>query len=312
MKKIRITFIILFCFFSVIKSFSQSIFHENFENPDSVVSSGNTGWSLYRQVQTSGFLCDFTTESAGDSSALTTIAFSTVGLYHIILKFNHIISFERSEASVEVSADSGVTWNNFSSGPVLGLGGIARGAPGLIYSEAKGIYIAVGATGIYSSTNGRDWSLRQSTGVFFCVTWDGEKFIAGGKLYPDSDVVHIANSIIYTSSDGISWTNSITLPFTGPVQSISKTIGGVLITMQVLDTAVRIYKASGNISSLTLLRTINYNGYIPGFFSTSSAGTVVFFAVDIISFATPLRNPGTGIIESKSVQVDPPSFVTIT
>ena len=76
-------------------------FHENFENPDSVVSSGNPGWALYSQVQTSGFFCDSTTAAPGDSSMLTTISFSTVGLYHIILKFNDIVTFESGAGIVE-------------------------------------------------------------------------------------------------------------------------------------------------------------------------------------------------------------------
>lgn len=110
MKNIKLTFLILFCFLSLTKGFSQSIFHENFENPHSVVSSGNPGWSLYSQVQTSGLFCDSTTAAFLDSSMLSTISFSTIGLYHIILKFNHIVTFELGGGIIEVSSDSGITW----------------------------------------------------------------------------------------------------------------------------------------------------------------------------------------------------------
>src|SRR5436190_8221196 len=106
MKNFYLTLFFISLFFQ--SSFSQTIFHENFENPDSVISTGTNGWNLYSQAHTSGFFCDSASGAPNDSVMLTTISFSTLGSYHVILKFNQICTFDANKNGVvEVSANNG-------------------------------------------------------------------------------------------------------------------------------------------------------------------------------------------------------------
>jgi len=98
---------------------AQTIFHEDFENPDSVVSSGNPGWNLYSKAQTSGVFCDSSSAQPNDSSVLTTLSFSTVGAFRVLLKFNCIATNEYMKGYVEISADGGITWSKLTENEFL-------------------------------------------------------------------------------------------------------------------------------------------------------------------------------------------------
>jgi len=89
------------------------IFHENFENPDSVISSsGSSQWVLNSRIAASGMQCDSASISLpGDSAILTTISFSTIGLNNVYLYFNQICKIEFFDSGIiEVSTDGGTTW----------------------------------------------------------------------------------------------------------------------------------------------------------------------------------------------------------
>ncbi|MEO8147203.1 MAG: T9SS type A sorting domain-containing protein [Bacteroidia bacterium] len=116
MKHLYITVTLLLIIFS---SKAQTIFHEDFENPDSVVSSGNPGWVQCSAGQTSGLFCDSAITIPGDSSALTTIPFSTIGAYKVLLNFNCVATSEQMRGYVEVSIDNGITWTRLTMNEYL-------------------------------------------------------------------------------------------------------------------------------------------------------------------------------------------------
>ncbi len=90
------------------------IFHENFENPDSVIatSSGVSQWAINTRLATSGIQSDSATIALpGETATLTTISFSTVGLDSVFLYFNQICKIEFFDSGIiEASIDGGVTW----------------------------------------------------------------------------------------------------------------------------------------------------------------------------------------------------------
>lgn len=118
MKHLYLTLTLLLFLFS---SKAQTIFHEDFENPDSVVSSGNPGWNLNSDYQTSGLFCDSGSAAVGDSSMLTTIPFSTLGQYNVKLSFNHIFNSEGDQGTVWVSNNGGASWTQLTNNEHEGL-----------------------------------------------------------------------------------------------------------------------------------------------------------------------------------------------
>jgi Secretion system C-terminal sorting domain len=112
---------------TIISANGQTMFHENFEVPDSVVhsGSGSSGWSLNNRIQTDGLYSDSGYISGpGDSILLQTLSFNTVGRNLIILSFNHIAKIEFFDRmKIWVSPDSGASWievNDDFPGPISG------------------------------------------------------------------------------------------------------------------------------------------------------------------------------------------------
>lgn len=74
------------------------------------------------------------------------------------------------------------------------------GLSGTVYqvawSPTLGIAVAVTSVGIFSSTNLTSWTSRSSAGQFNNVAWCNNQFVAVGSA-----------GKIYTSPDGITWTN---------------------------------------------------------------------------------------------------------
>ena len=77
-------------------SFAQTnVFHENFENPDSVTAGGVPGWFQNSRLHVSGTFSDSTTVVAGGISFLATTPINFTGNTVAFLQFKHIckISF---------------------------------------------------------------------------------------------------------------------------------------------------------------------------------------------------------------------------
>src|SRR5438477_4168937 len=108
MKRILLT--VLGLFFFLFTQAQTSVFHEDFEVVDSVVSSGNPTWYQNNTgLYTSATHCIRDTvvaisSAVGDSAYLTTIAFSTTGNSNVILNFNHICKISvLNGGTIEVS-----------------------------------------------------------------------------------------------------------------------------------------------------------------------------------------------------------------
>ena len=150
----------------------SQIFHENFENPDSVISyssniSANAGWILNNRLKTSGAFSDSSLITAGDTTTLTTIPFSTIGYDTIILSFNHICKihpFDR--AIIEVSADNGNTWIQLVCAQYLG------SSPAFCAQLDE-----------FSSASYGDWLPGNFTAVPTNLWWKNETFDVTGLLY---------------------------------------------------------------------------------------------------------------------------------
>jgi len=103
---------------------NAQIFHEDFENPDSVFSSGSPGWYQNDRLSVSGSFCDSATIlNPGDVSILTTNSFSTFGYNSVFLYFNQICKIEFFDTgTLQVSPDSGLTWITVCSNAYWGNG----------------------------------------------------------------------------------------------------------------------------------------------------------------------------------------------
>src|SRR6187401_994937 len=113
------TILILVCL--SITTYSQNLFHEDFEIPDSVVSSGSIGFAQCTRIAAGGNACDSSSYGVGDTCYLTTIPFSTLGHSTVILSFDQICKIEFFDAgTVQVSNDNGLTWTQLSAAQYLG------------------------------------------------------------------------------------------------------------------------------------------------------------------------------------------------
>jgi len=116
----NITFIALLFIIPSLLTAQTVIFHENFELPsqaDSVTSSssGTASWGISTKLYNSGLRSDSCVITMGDTSYLTTNAFSTIGNTYVLLEFSHICKIEFFDAGeIEVSNDNGGTWTKLT------------------------------------------------------------------------------------------------------------------------------------------------------------------------------------------------------
>jgi len=90
-----------------------TVFTEDFETlPLNVTSSGSSSWARTSILSSNGLYADSATiVSNGDTTYLTTNAFSTIGYTNAILSFKQICKLSFGDAGyIEVSGDSGATW----------------------------------------------------------------------------------------------------------------------------------------------------------------------------------------------------------
>ena len=117
---------ILFLCLVLISSFSFSqnlVFHENFEAPlygDSVTSSQTSTnvdhWGINSNLYFLGSFSDSCQVVQGDTTYLTTDAFSTVGKSYVVLDFDHICKVEWFDgAEIQVSNNNGTTWTSLQA-----------------------------------------------------------------------------------------------------------------------------------------------------------------------------------------------------
>jgi len=125
MKKIALLFLALSL--SIFVSSQTVVFHENFELPsqaDSLTSTstGTNAWGINTTFHAGGLRSDSCIVSQGDTTYLTTNAFSTSGNANVILEFAHICKIEFFDAAeIFVSANNGTTWTKLISTQYLGL-----------------------------------------------------------------------------------------------------------------------------------------------------------------------------------------------
>jgi hypothetical protein len=102
------------------------VYNEGFEGATQAVtstSSGTNSWALSTSLYESGLKSDSCVVTAGDTTILTTDAFSTTGNTFVMLEFDNICKIEYLDAGiVEVSADNGATWTQLTGPMYLGAG----------------------------------------------------------------------------------------------------------------------------------------------------------------------------------------------
>ncbi len=124
MKKLFSFLVFVFCLHGI---FGQTtLFFEDFETLPltQVVSSGTPGWGISTTLSSGGLQSDSANcLNPGDSSVLTTVSFSSLGMGYVILEFDHICKIEFYDAAyIEVSSDGGITWNRLTAAQYLGPG----------------------------------------------------------------------------------------------------------------------------------------------------------------------------------------------
>ncbi len=100
-------------------------YQEGFEGTPAVTTGGTQNWAVNTAFYNTG-VKSYSAHiiNAGDSSAMTTNSFSTVGNSNVMLEFSHICKIEFFDAGeVYVSADNGVTWTKLTGNQYLGSGG---------------------------------------------------------------------------------------------------------------------------------------------------------------------------------------------
>src|SRR5258705_10906443 len=120
MKKFLLSLSLLLIGIIVSNGQAISVYHEDFENADSVTTSGAApAWTYDGSLNTTAggvfsFRRAVSTSSVG---YLETNAFNTTGNTYVILHFNHICKVEFFDAGeIEVSNDNGVNWTKLLDG----------------------------------------------------------------------------------------------------------------------------------------------------------------------------------------------------
>ena len=106
------------------------VFNEDFEGTTQAVTSSSTGsgsWSLTTQLHYQGAKSDSCVVTTGDTTYLTTNAFSTTGNSFVMLEFAQICKIEFFDrAYIEVSGNNGTTWTKLVASQYLGNGQFAN------------------------------------------------------------------------------------------------------------------------------------------------------------------------------------------
>jgi len=116
-----------------------------------------------------------------------------------------------ARAQFFVSVDGGHSWR---LAPVQAAGG-GEPPPGhaaRLVAGGQGAWVAVGADSIWTSKDGRSWTLSSGRGIVpmaandrvLVLTRTGNGFLAGGMNGPIGDRAH-TTAVIWTSRDGIGW-----------------------------------------------------------------------------------------------------------
>jgi len=109
MKRIILSLMLLFVI--SVSNGQTVVYHENFEIPDSVTSSGNPAWFQQAGFYTSFNHCMRDTVALNDSAYLTTSAFDCSSFLNVIFSFNHICKISFADlGTIEVSNDNGANW----------------------------------------------------------------------------------------------------------------------------------------------------------------------------------------------------------
>lgn len=269
---------LLLIFFSIIyfSGISQTnVYHENFELSslgDSVTGNGAGGWGISTVYSNNGLRCDTSTiSSVNDTNILTTIAFSTIGNLFVTLKFAHICKIEFYDAgTIEVSSDSGLTWNQLTAAHYMGGG-------------------QFGSFGNkFASTSYTDWLPAQNNAIPISLWWKNETFnisaFAGnsanvmvrfilrdanssggagnyGWLIDDIEVTAAVDELIPPTITYLQPVPMGTIFSLGPFE-----INAIIIDTSGIDTAFIVYTVNNLASDtvgMTEIATDTFRGFIP-------------------------------------------------
>ncbi len=127
MKRLILIIVVLLSI-SVVHAQSTAFF-EDFEGTTLSMTSSSTGtnaWGLNTLLYYQGAKSDSCVVTAGDTTYLTTDAFSTLGNSYVMLHFAQICKIAFADKGIiEVSVDGGATWTQLTSAQYLGSGQFA-------------------------------------------------------------------------------------------------------------------------------------------------------------------------------------------
>ena len=121
-----VLFTLMLLFGSLYVNAQTTLFSEDFEGANLNMTSSSTGtnsWGLNTTLFSGGAKSDSCVVTVGDTTFLTSNSFSTVGNSYLILSFDHICKIEFPDHGyIEVSNDSGATWQSISAAYYMGSG----------------------------------------------------------------------------------------------------------------------------------------------------------------------------------------------
>ena len=140
------------------------------------------------------------------TSALSSYSMTGLGSSIYTAFYANGIYIAQSGTGYYRSTDA-ITWTIIS--------GISIGSTSALYNQrivyGAGLYLLSASTGIWSSSNGTTWTQRLSgTNTIYSIKYANNKFMAGS-----------VNGLMYTSTDGITWTSLGTVASLGPGATIT-------------------------------------------------------------------------------------------
>ncbi len=160
-RKILFISVLFYIFLCGITNAQTLVFHEDFEVPDSMTSSGIPSWFQDVNYHTNGLTCIRDTVAIGVTAYLTSDTFSTVGKFNVLVTFDQICKINFADRGyVEVSTDNGANWTTIT---------------GSYYLGSSSSFVSSGYFSSFSY-GGTGWSPANNTAIPLSSWWKTETF----------------------------------------------------------------------------------------------------------------------------------------
>ena len=280
--------------------YTNSDRYENIENVNGRFYATNNIDAL---LITSDNALDWEMVDIGDAQQAATVVYNGANYYTSLS-----VSYSPTVGSIGISTD-GITFTELEG--EIGLSSDARGE--LLYSSSLNLFALQSGTGIYTSPDALNWTLRET--LTASVSTNNKDIIFDGTNY----LVKDGSLIILKSTDLINWSNAITFG----------SLGRVSLTLPLPNDetqAISLYLDSGLSTAAEVAGAIveEFNNVVLSLYTVddywtaaNSAGTITFTQKEVFEYTTSLffsvnNSASSNIVAGSITTTTTPSLVANT